>query len=165
MANRPGPMKGNQKLKIASSPVNLSVVTDQTAAGAVQPAEPYQPAGMPEELEEIWDEVVPQLVDAGLVSRADGPAIEASLMHFAIMRKAFRELMDADMAVPDTAHGDADNPPLKKHPAEVVLRSHSTHFMQYADRLGMTFVSRARTPAPKEGSGGTERNPFAATGS
>lgn len=163
MANRPGPMKGNQKLKIASSSVNLSVVTDQTAAGAVQPAEPYQPAGMPEELEEIWDEVVPQLVDAGLVSRADGPAIEASLMHFAIMRKAFRELIDADTAIPDTHN--PENNTLKKHPAEVVLRSHSSHFMQYADRLGMTFVSRARTPAPKEGSGGTERNPFAATGS
>lgn len=49
-----------------------------------------------------------------------------------------------------------------KNPAEVVFRSESDMFLKYASQLGMTFVSRARTPAAKGAD--DDVNPFAASG-
>ena len=56
---------------------------------------------------------------------------------------------------------DAKNQRDMKNPAEVVFRSESSMFLEYARQLGMTFVSRARTPGQDMSDGG-EANPFAA---
>lgn len=155
MSGSRGPVRG---LNLGpDAPVDLAVVTDETAAALAPPSAPAKPEHLTDEMSELWDRIVPQLDETGLISPGDGMAIEAMLMHFSVMRRAYDEIMDSDaLAIDD--RGDS----IKKHPADVMLRQHSDYLLKYANVLGATFMSRARTPMKKEGSGGTARNPFAA---
>lgn len=110
------------------------------------------------ELRKAWEQIVPELDRAGLVSVADSAAIELCLRHFVMARQAYR-YVNGDVVVDDMAHSG-----VKKNPAETVFRAESEMFLKFAQQLGMTFVSRARTPMGKAGDGG-ESNPFGATGS
>ncbi len=150
------------KLKLVDQ---LTVVPAEVAKGSaaadVQALAPQKPRTVAsnQDLSDAWDTIVPELDRAGLVSVADGPAIEAALMHFVLMRKAFFTVGD-DVMVEDRAHMG-----VKKHPAEAVVRLESEMFLKYAQQLGMTFVSRARTPGKGADDGGAQANPFAPTGS
>jgi phage terminase small subunit len=103
----------------------------------------------------MWDEIVPQLSAAGLVSPADGPSIETMLRHLHLIRLAHREVMELGTVVVPASQEGVE----KKHPAEAILRLESTHFMEYAKQLGMTWMSRARTAATATG-GADGANPF-----
>lgn len=131
--------------------------TQGTAAAQVQPLAPQKPEDVENEpeLSELWDRIVPELDRAGLVSVADAAAVEMCLMHFLTARRAFRALGD-EIVVEDAAHEG-----VKKNPAEAVMRAESEMFLRYAQQLGMTFVSRARTPVAKGDGDGA--NPFAAS--
>jgi P27 family predicted phage terminase small subunit len=107
-------------------------------------------------LSSLWDAIVPELDDAGLISPVDGPSVELMLRHYALARRAFDQVGES-VVVQD--HHIAGG--LKKHPAEQVFRSESDAFLRYAQQLGMTFVARARTPAAKGRDDG-DANPFAA---
>lgn len=140
-------------------PQHLQAVPDAnakaTAADQVQPLAPNKPPAVAgsEALSELWDLIVPQLDAAGLVAVSDGPAIEMALRHFLVARRASDELAAGPMKVRDDKNGRD-----MKNPAEAVFRAESEMFLKYAQQLGMTFVSRARTPATKgEGDG---PNPF-----
>lgn len=140
-------------------PAHLQVVPDNspaTAASVVAPVAPAKPEAVSShpELSVLWDQIVPELDRAGLVSVSDSAAIEMCLRHFLVARSASDDL-SADIVVDDKAHSG-----IKKNPAEAVFRSNSEMFLKYASQLGMTFVSRARTPAPK-GAGDGGSNPFA----
>ena len=140
-----GPLKVVPHLSTAS--------TTGTAAGQVQPLAPRKPEDVANEpdLSDLWDQIVPELDQAGLVSVADAAAVEMCLMHFLTARRAFRTLGD-EIVVEAAQDG------VKKNPAEAVLRAESEMFLRYAQQLGMTFVSRARTPAAKGDGDGA--NPF-----
>ena len=129
--------------------------TKGTAAAQVQPLAPRKPEDVANEpeLSDAWDLIVPELDRAGLVSVADAAAVELCLMHFVTARQAFRQI-GGDIVVEAAQDG------VKKNPAEAVLRAESEMFLRYAQQLGMTFVSRARTPAAKGADDGG--NPFAA---
>ena len=144
--------RGN--LKIA--PHLRSVDVADTAAADVPALAPRKPPAVRKNraLSRLWDEIVPELDRAGLVSVSDGPAIELALRHFLIARVS-SEQIGSNIVVPDTAHGSDS---VKKNPAEAVFRAESAMFLRYAAQLGMTFVARARTPSGKDGDG--EQNPF-----
>lgn len=147
-------------LKTVSHLRPVAGATEGTAAAAVQPMSPAKPEDVEidPELDQAWDQIVPELDRAGLVSVADSAAIELCLRHFVMARQAYRQV-DGEIIVTDHNHGD-----VKKNPAETVFRAESEMFLKFAQQLGMTFVSRARTPMGKAGDGG-ESNPFGATGS
>lgn len=139
-------------LKLAS---HLQTVdTTATAAADVPALAPSKPEAVSEDsdLSQLWDDIVPELDQAGLVTVCDAAAIELALRHFLLARKA-SESVGAEVAVRDHTHGG-----LKKNPAEAVFRAESEMFLRYAQQLGMTFVSRARTSVAKGGDG--EPNPF-----
>lgn len=125
-----------------------------TAASVVPRVAPLKPEAVAanEELSKLWDVVVPQLDEAGLVAPSDGLSIELALRHYLLARAAHDEVDRVTVA--DTNHGG-----IKKHPAESIFRSESEMFLRYATQLGMTFVARARTVV--KGPEGGEDNPFA----
>jgi P27 family predicted phage terminase small subunit len=111
------------------------------------------------QLSALWDEIVPELDRTGLVAPSDGPAIELALRHYLLARQASEQVGGSVSVETDENHGG-----VKKNPAEAVFRLESAMFLQYAGQLGMTFVSRARTPAGK-GLDDGDANPFAQPGS
>ena len=129
-----------------------------TAAADVPNAAPAKPRAVAQDvgLSALWDEFVPPLVQSGLLAPSDGPALEMCLRHFQVARTAHASIGDT-VEVADPAHGGT-----KKSPAEAVFRAESELFLRYAQQLGMTFVSRARTPGRH--AGGPADNPFAVTG-
>lgn len=148
-------MGARGKLKLATG---LSVVPEATAAAEVPAVAPRKPDAVSNDtaLSALWDEIVPELDRAGLVTVSDGAAIEMALRHFVVARRA-SESIGEDIAVSDHHNGGT----LKKNPAEAVFRAESEMFLKYAQQLGMTFVSRARTPVAKGADDGG--NPFAAS--
>lgn len=146
-------MGSRGKLRLA----HVGVAPDQTGTAAAEV--PAQAPEKPEDVEldpglsKLWDQIVPELDRAGLVTVSDGPAVEMALRHFQMSRQAYRQV-GGDVMIEDKAHSGT-----KKNPAEAVFRAESEMFLKYAQQLGMTFVSRARTPAKGADDGG--ENPFA----
>lgn len=144
-------------LKIVSAIQPVADATSGTVAAEVPALAPLKPEAVvdDETLSALWDLIVPGLDAAGLVSPSDGPAVELCLRHFRAARDASDHLASGKPTV-----WDAKNERPMKNPSEVVFRSESLAFLEYAKQLGMTFVSRARTPAATKGAddGG---NPFA----
>lgn len=146
-------------------PAQLRVVTDTRLAETAAEDVPRQAPAKTAEVEEsetlsvLWDEIVPQLDAAGLISPADGMVVTQLLRHYVASGLAMDVVVAEGVTVVDKAIAGG----MKKHPAEQVLRSESEMFLKYAQQLGMTFVARARTPSTKAGSGGSEPNPFASS--
>ena len=137
----------------------VPALVEGSAAADVPLRAPMKPRAVESEmcLSALWDEVVPQLAEAGLLSPADGPVVELALRAFDASRKAYVELAGASSVL----LWDAKNQRDMKHPADAVARAQGALFLECAKQLGMTFVSRARTPG-KDMSDGGEANPFAA---
>lgn len=112
------------------------------------------------DLNEVWNHIVPQLDAAGLLTSADAMAVEMSLRHFVMARRASVELADEELSIPDPK-----NMRMMKNPKEAIFRMESAQFLDYAKQLGMTFMSRARTPGKNNADDGDQDNPFSATGS
>ena len=147
-------------LKIVSSLHSVASATAGTAAAEVPAVAPLKPQAVTDDqvLSDLWDQIVPQLDAAGLLAPSDAPAVELALRHFRAARAASDELAAGTATV-----WDAKNERPMKNPAEVVFRSESLAFLEFAKQLGMTFVSRARTPAAGGGED-ADGNPFAASG-
>lgn len=125
-----------------------------TAASLIVPSAPEKPEKLPEEVSEVWDELVESLDKAGMIARCDGPTLELALRHFVAARVASDEIIYGSA----TLHDDKNDRPMK-NPASQVFRDHSTAFLEFAKQLGLSFVSRARTPI-KADEGGDDGNPF-----
>lgn len=153
--------RGPLKLPRRLNPVGASPAG--TLAERTPPQAPERPFGFPQddvELCALWDELVPVLDEAGVLSRCDGPTIELALRHFLAARRASDAMFRGDVVIEDPGHGGG----LKKNPAGAEFRSQSTLFLEFAKQMGMSFVSRARVTVNQEPGGG-ESNPFAPTGS
>ena len=147
-------------------PTHLRPVTDREVSGTIAEtvarSAPVKPAEVAEDpaLSVLWDAIVPELDEAGLLAPSDGPTVELTIRHMAMARRAYADVpADSVVLYDDKLAGGA-----KKHPAEQVFRSESDMFLKYAQQLGMTFVARARTPAAKGRDDG-EPNPFAVSAS
>lgn len=152
--------QGGGRLKL---PSHLRPVSDtrlaETVAETAPKEAPQKPSAVSddEQLSEMWDQLVPTLDAAGLLSPADAYAIEMLLRHVLVARQAAGEIGESVVVNDHHIAGGK-----KKHPAEAVFRSESEMFLRYAQQLGMTFVARARTPSVKASDDGGEANPFAA---
>lgn len=142
-------------------PTHLRPVNDEETAGTLAETTPKEAPVKPqavaedEDLSAMWDQLVPTLDKAGLLAPTDGLTIEMALRHVLVARMAHKEVNEEGSV---TLYDDKLAGGAKKHPAEQVMRSESDMFLKYAQQLGLTFVSRARTPATKAGDG--EDNPF-----
>lgn len=149
--------RGPLKLVDAGAPT-------ETAQAVVPALAPTKPAGVAadEELSILWDEVVPELDKAGLLTPADVAAVEVMLRHVLLVRMAHRAVMETGTVIVPAKGEDVE----KKHPAEAIMRLESAHVLEWSKQLGMTWMSRARTAAPSGGRGKDEgENPFAAPAS
>ena len=138
----------------ARGPMKLHLVTetgedDGTAASRVKAEPPEKPSGLPLEVDELWDELVDPLTEAGLLAACDGPTIEMALRHFAVARKASNKVIEEGSTVADTVHGG-----VKKSPDAQIFKDNSAAFLEYAKQLGLSFASRARVNLPKDGDDG-----------
>ena len=154
MAGERGP------LRLVPHLASVPDVIAGSAAANVPALAPQKPEAVASDgtLSALWDQIVPELDRAGLVSPSDAPSVEMCLRHFRAARDASDELAGSGAAVSDHNHGG-----VKKNPAEAVFRAESEMFLKYAQQLGMTFVSRARTPG-RTGADDGDENPFAPTG-
>lgn len=116
-----------------------------------------------ESLNELWEEIVPEMEKAGLVTALDVPAIEIALRHY----RAYLALDEQwandryeGVIMEQGAHGVT----FKKNPIEVAHRSQSAIFIEYSKQLGMTFAARARTPGRDNDSSSSDDNPFLSGG-
>lgn len=152
-----GPLKIPPHIALVKSGAASADAT--SVASTVPRLAPAMPASVRDnrELAALWDEIVPELDRTGLLAPSDGPAVELALRHYLMARRASDEVSSVAVET------DADHGGMKKHPAEAVFRLESAMFLQYATQLGMTFVSRARTPAAKGADDG-DANPFAVSG-
>ena len=162
MSRRKGQLVSDLKL-----PPNLRVASvdgekispESTAATQFRADRPVKPEDLPESLCEIWDDIVGTLDEAGLLSKVDGPAISLALRHYMAAVQASEKVFEDGPML-----WDEKNQRDMKNPASVVFTQQSTAFLEYAKQLGLTFVSRARTPARQGDDGGQESNPFAISG-
>ena len=90
-------------LKLA--PVGENQVDRSSAAAMVAPQQPDKPTGLPIEVSELWDEIVPVLAEAGLLSEADSMTVEMALRHFSLARRVSNELIEQGVVVEDKRHG------------------------------------------------------------
>lgn len=143
-------------------PPHLQAVPDDaaptTAASSVQPNEPSKPESVSDhpELSQVWDEMVEALTADGFLARSDGTTLELYCRHFVLARQAWLEVATSSVSTHDH-HNGSD----KKHPAEAVFRAESAMCLKYGQLLGLSFVTRARTPVKEPTGDGQEPNPFA----
>lgn len=102
----------------------------------------------------LWDEIIPELAESGMISKADGPALELMLTHFVMSIKAANEVLSEGTTIINIK-GDS-----VKHPSDQIFRGNSELFLKYADKLGATFASRARTRVNPSGVDDDSDNPF-----
>ncbi|WEV59684.1 phage terminase small subunit P27 family [Bifidobacterium sp. ESL0728] len=142
-------------LKLA--PVGEKPETDATAQSMVDVKEPEKPMGLPDEVSALWDEIVPVLSEAGLLSEADGMTLEMALRHFSTARKASNELLEQGIVVEDKRHAKQKI----KSPNAQVFKDNSAAFLEYAKQLGLSFAARSRISVEGSDHGGKEGNPYA----
>ncbi len=142
-------------LKLA--PVGENQVDKASAAAMVAPQQPDKPTGLPIEVSELWDEIVPVLAEAGLLSEADSMTVEMALRHFSLARRVSNELIEQGVVVEDKRHGGQE----AKSPKAQILKDNSSAFLEYAKQLGLSFAARSRMRGDGRGSEEEEDNPFA----
>lgn len=142
-------------LKLA--PVGENQIDKTSAAAMVAPQQPDKPTGLPIEVSELWDEIVPVLAEAGLLSEADSMTVEMALRHFSLARRVSNELIEQGVVVEDKRHGGQE----AKSPKAQILKDNSSAFLEYAKQLGLSFAARSRMRGDGHGSEEEEDNPFA----
>lgn len=144
-------------LKLAGSLTTVSDAVAETAAAATNLNKPFKPDYIANDprMTRVWDEIVDCLYEAGLISPSDGPTLEIALHHYRLAVEAAERLTDLDLLV-----GSEKAP--QKNPLEAVVRLNSNVFLKYVSALGLSFVSRARTPTDRPGKHGntSDDNPF-----
>lgn len=131
-----------------------------TAAAQVAPGNLTKPVAVQQDsdLNQWWDDVVPGMERAGLVSECDVPAVVGLLQHLVTSHKAFLQVQREGVSV--FINENKPEQGTKKNPAEMILRSESDAALRFAIQLGGTWMSRARTDVPKGDA--DSGNPFGA---
>jgi P27 family predicted phage terminase small subunit len=92
------------------------------------------PADLPAGVRKAWREIAAPMADAGLLDRADAPALEAAARCIDRWRRA-EALLDEEGLVTD-AHGG------RPHPAFTVATKAQAEYRSWCARLGLTPVDR-----------------------
>lgn len=136
MAGERGPI-GKLKLMTAESP---SPAPDaKSVAESIRAKRPEKPKHMPLAASNMWDQIVDELEEAGLIAAFDAPTLDLALRHYALAVKASNSVMRSGVMT-----HDKKNNRTMKNPAAVVFAQHSTAFLEYSKLLGLNFSARAR---------------------
>ena len=166
----PGKSRGASRgpLSALKLPPNVRVLAGGAGAIDDRPADsavsrvsltaPVKPDKLPPLVSDAWDEIVPELDAAGMLSPVDGPTLELALRHYAAAVKASNALLRGAVV----KHDDKNERDMK-NPASQVFRDHSTAFLEYAKQLGLSFAARTRLPG-RDDDADTDSNPFAVGG-
>ena len=103
---------------------------------------PPMPAHFGADARREWQRVVPLLLDAGLVTLADGSTLEAYCESYQRWKDAAR-LVTKEGQVVDTPFGP------KAHPAVKIEQAERLQCMKYAERFGLDPSSRSRLSVQK----------------
>jgi P27 family predicted phage terminase small subunit len=106
-----------------------------------------RPAGMPEAANELWDEIVGPLENAGILHPIDRAALQAMCLEWAVSEKA-RQAIEYDGIFARGGLGQ-----LVEHPALTTLRQSHAVFLRIASEYGLTAVARVRIAAALTGGG------------
>lgn len=145
-------------LKLAGSLTTVASAVSETSAASTKLSKPFKPDYIADDprMTRVWDEIVDCMYDAGLISPSDGPTLEIALHHYRLAVEAAERLTQLDLLV------GSDKAP-QKNPLEAVVRLNSGVFLKYVSALGLSFVSRARTPRPdgaKKNGNASDDSPF-----
>ena len=105
------------------------------------------------EMSEVWDWLVPKLIDAGLAANIDALTLELCVRHYLHAVQASDALFTQSLLV----HGRDES---KKNPLETVFRSESLAFLSFSKMLGLSFAARVRMRDPKSDGGEEDDNPY-----
>jgi P27 family predicted phage terminase small subunit len=118
----PAPKPAELRAGAGVAPVVLSDVLPALAA----------PDHLEPEAVQVWDELVPPLIDSGVVQDADRLAVEALVNAVAQMRAANAVLADEGMFV------KSPNGYQIAHPAVAIANKAAAEFRAWASRFGLT---------------------------
>lgn len=105
---------------------------------------PEPPARLPEGARRYWRMLAPLLVQVGLLTEADGPALADLCLCLHRIDQA-EALLEKDGLVVTTAKGP------RKHPAAALAKEYRAHAQTWAKRFGLDPYSRgALDVAPKD---------------
>ena len=144
MSRKKGQSVGDKRL-----PAKLRLVDsppEETGASRSPLGVPSKPEWISErsQLSANWDDIVTTLGETGVLTKADGAALELALMHYETAHQAGMSLLEDGSVIYDKHNGRE-----QKHPASTILAMQSRLFLDYAKQLGLTFVSRARVDVPE----------------
>lgn len=115
-------------------------VSHRPVPAVVEIAPPLHDLRPPKELgregRQLWRERVVPLVELGVVSEADRPAVTAMCQHWERMQRAQRVLDVQGYFVPGSMGQ------MVTHPALRIVNDASTHFLRYATEFGLTASAR-----------------------
>jgi len=112
-----------------------------------KPLQPHKPTHMMPAAARFWREHVPRLVELGVATEVDGPALAMMATHWALAWEANKTLKQDGLVVLDERGLE------RKHPLLQVLRDNSAAFRMYAGQYGLTASARVKlsVPEPEEG--------------
>jgi len=96
------------------------------------------PKDLPSEARELWEQVMPWLVDANVIQLVDLPAVRSMCIHYAQMERA-RRVLDEDGYFVLGSQGQ-----MVEHPSMRIFNNASDKFLKYAQEFGLTTVARTR---------------------
>ena len=119
-----------------------------------------KPAGIRDNpvMEEVWDWLVPKLIDAGLTHQIDSLTVELAIRHYIHAIDASDQLMKSELLQQGRSAGREDVQ--VRNPLETIYRNESMAFLQYAKQLGLSFGSRVRIKDLEKARTDEEDNPF-----
>jgi len=101
-------------------------------------AMPEAPVDIPREGRELWETVVPWLVEQNAVQLIDLPAVKSMCIHYAQAEK-LRRVLDEQGYFVLGSQGQ-----MTEHPAMRQFNNCSAMFLRYAQEFGLTTVARTR---------------------
>lgn len=102
---------------------------------------PERPAGLPPAAIALWDELMPDLSEVGVVAFPDSAALVAMCVQWARAEEARRVIAEeGHFALGSTGQ-------LVEHPALAIERAAHALYLRFAEQFGLTASARARIAA------------------
>lgn len=132
MSKNTGRRKSSHLKALAGNPGKRDAKNTPTP----KPAIPRLPRGFHREARKIYNELVPVLAEAGLVTEADAIALQDMCLAIARLREAEAAIDEHGLLVDDGKGG------LRRNPAIITAKEYRSALLQWARRFGLDPYSR-----------------------
>lgn len=103
-----------------------------------RPANVKMPRGvLPKHGQKLWRQLAPLLLELGVLTEVDLPALEMMCLHYALARQALEEVNEIGLTIEEDGK-------TKKNPAMQAFRENSQAYKQLLVEFGLTPSSRSR---------------------